>query len=168
MIASHITLGCNLIVYPCPIFSGSLAKPLLKFKAWMSAYIPQKTGCTLQWRHNVRDGVSNHQPHDCLLNRLFRRRSKETSKLRVTGICEGNSPVTGEFPTQRASNAGNVAIWWRHHEYFYLPQSLIVYIGKRDPNKILNTTISQSWADFIPLTWRWPDTDLMIADQPTS
>ena len=27
--------------------------------------------------HNGRDSVSNHQPHDCLLNRLFRRRSKK-------------------------------------------------------------------------------------------
>ena len=46
----------------------------------------------LQWRHNGRNGVSNHQPHDCLLNRLFRRRSKKPSKLRVTGLCAGNSP----------------------------------------------------------------------------
>ena len=46
----------------------------------------------LHWRHNDHDGVSNHQPHGCLLNRLFRRRSKKTSKLRVTGLCEGNSP----------------------------------------------------------------------------
>ena len=59
----------------------------------------------LQWRHNERDGVSNYQPHDCLLNRLFRRRSKKTSKLHVTGLCAGNSPVTGEFPSQMASNA---------------------------------------------------------------
>ena len=43
---------------------------------------------TLQWRHNERDGVSNHQPHDCLIDRLFRRRSKKISKLRVTGLCE--------------------------------------------------------------------------------
>ena len=43
---------------------------------------------TLQWCHNWRDSVPNHQPHDCLLNRLFRRRSKKTSKLRVTGPCE--------------------------------------------------------------------------------
>ena len=70
---------------------------------------------SLQWRPDGQDGVSNHQPHDCLLNRLFRRRSKKTSKLRVTGLCEGNSPVTGEFPPQRASNAKNVSIWWRHH-----------------------------------------------------
>ena len=41
----------------------------------------------LQWHHNERDGVSNHQPHDCLLNRLLGRRSKKTSKLRVTGLC---------------------------------------------------------------------------------
>ena len=47
---------------------------------------------TLEWRHNDHDGVSNHQPHGCLLNRLFRRRSKKTSKLRVTGLCAGNSP----------------------------------------------------------------------------
>ena len=60
---------------------------------------------TLEWRHDGRDGVSNLQTHDCLLNRLFRRRSKKTSKLRVTGLCAGNSPVAGEFPAQRASNA---------------------------------------------------------------
>ena len=69
----------------------------------------------LQWRHNGRDSVSNHQPHECLLNRLFRPRSKTTSKLRVTGPCVGNSPGTGEFPAQMTSNAENVSIWWRHH-----------------------------------------------------
>ena len=70
---------------------------------------------SLQRRHNERDDVSNHQPHDCLLNRIFRRRSKKTSKLRVNGLNAGNSPVTGEFPGQRASNAENVSIWLRHH-----------------------------------------------------
>ena len=47
---------------------------------------------TLQWHHNGHEGISYHQPNGCLLNRLFRRRSKETSKLRVTGLCVGNSP----------------------------------------------------------------------------
>ena len=42
---------------------------------------------TLQWRHNERDGVSNHQPYDCLLSRLFRRKSKKPPKLHVTGLC---------------------------------------------------------------------------------
>ena len=69
----------------------------------------------LRCRHNGRDGGLNHQPHDCLLNRLFRRRSKKTSKLRVTGLCVGNSPGTGEFLAQMASNAETVSIWWRHH-----------------------------------------------------
>ena len=36
--------------------------------------------------------------------------------LRVTGLCVGNSPETDEFPAQRANNAENVSIWWRHHE----------------------------------------------------
>ena len=71
----------------------------------------------LQWRHNGRDSVPNHQPHDCLLNRLFRRISEKTSKLRVTGLCAGNSPRIGEFPAQMASNADNVSIWWRHHGF---------------------------------------------------
>ena len=43
------------------------------------------------------------------------RRSKKTSKLRVIGHCVGNSPVTSEFPAQRASYAENVSILWRHH-----------------------------------------------------
>ena len=71
---------------------------------------------SFQWRHNGRNGISNHQPHDCSLNRLFRCRSKKTSKQRITGLCAGDSPVTGEFPEQMASYAENVSIWWRHHE----------------------------------------------------
>ena len=50
------------------------------------------TRSTLQWRHNGRDGVSNHRRLDCLLNRLSWRKSKKTWKVRVTGLCEGTSP----------------------------------------------------------------------------
>ena len=73
---------------------------------------------SLQWRHNEHDGVSNYRPHDWLLKRLFRRRSKKTPKLCVTGLCVGNWPVTGQFPAQRASNAENVSIWWRHDVFW--------------------------------------------------
>ena len=54
---------------------------------------------SLHWRHIDHDGVSNHQPHGCLLNRLFGRRSKKTSKLRVTSLCAGNSlgPVNSPY-----------------------------------------------------------------------
>ena len=70
----------------------------------------------LQWRNNEHDGVSNHQRQDCLFNRSFRRRSKKSSKLRVTGLREGNLPVTGGFPSQKVSSAENVSVWWRHHD----------------------------------------------------
>ena len=80
---------------------------------------PQSLGhwghMSLQWRQNGRDSVSNYQPHDCLLNCLLKGRSKKTLKLRVPGLCAGNSPGTGEFPTQMASYVENVSIWWRHH-----------------------------------------------------
>ena len=70
---------------------------------------------SLQWHHNEHDGVSNHQCLNCLPDRLFRRKSKKTAKLRFIGLCDGNSPVTGEFPAQRASNAEIISVWWRHH-----------------------------------------------------
>ena len=66
---------------------------------------PEQYISPLLWRHHGGDSVSSHQPHDCLFNRLIRRKSKKTSKLRVTGLCAGNSPGTGEFPAQMASNA---------------------------------------------------------------
>ena len=75
-------------------------------------------GFTLKRRHNGLDSVSNPQPHNCLLNSLFRRRSKKISELRVTGLYAGNSPGTGVFPAQMASNAENVSIWWRHHDTY--------------------------------------------------
>ena len=73
---------------------------------------------TLQWRYNERDDISNDRRLDSLLNSLLRRRLMKTSKLRITGLCEGNPLVTHVFPSQRASNADNVSIWWRHGENF--------------------------------------------------
>ena len=96
---------------------GMIQRFYSSFIKYFFAFIisPTHFKFSLRWRRNGRDGVSNHQPNDCLLNRLFRHRSKKTSKLRVTGLCAANSPVTGEFPAQRASYAENVSIWWRHH-----------------------------------------------------
>ena len=59
----------------------------------------------LQWRKNERDGVWNHQRLDCLLNPLFRRRSKKIPMLCVTGLCEGNTSMTTELPVQSASKS---------------------------------------------------------------
>ena len=69
-----------------------------------AANMSQETiGSHSQWRHNGHNAVSNHQPHDCLLNRLFRRILKKTSKLRVTGLSAGNSQVNSphKWPVKR-------------------------------------------------------------------
>ena len=55
---------------------------------------------TLQWCHNERNDVPNHQPQ-LFTHLLFSHRWEKTSKLRVTGLCMGNSPVTGEFPCKK-------------------------------------------------------------------
>ena len=116
---------------------------------------------TLQWRHDGCDYVSNHQTHDRLLNRLFRRRSKKTSKLRVTGLCAGNSPGTGEFPAQMASNAENVSIWWRHHDKSALlqrtgnksqPMLTQNYANELDESHLDDTKTRLS------ITWKLPTT----------
>ena len=94
--------------FDVPLIWDTIALMWRNSNMWRHFYI------SLRWRHNGWDGVSNHQPHDCLLNRLFWRRSKKTSKPGVTGLCAGNSSGTGEFPAQMASNAETVSIRWRH------------------------------------------------------
>ena len=77
----------------------------------LNALMPEDA---LQWRHNGRDGASNHQAHECL--------PKAQIKGNITAPCHW--PFWGEFagglwiPLQRASNAGNVSIWWRHYVWF--------------------------------------------------
>ena len=97
----------NKVPIPCSSWSNTsiMAKPLSKAMS-IDTHIRRLvviTHRTLHWRHNDHDGVWNYQPHGCLVNRLFRRRSKKTSKLRVTGLCEGfhrwqvNSPHKGPY-----------------------------------------------------------------------
>ena len=81
---------------------------------------------------------------------VYSGRSKKTSKLRVDGLYEGNSPVTGEFSAQRASNAENVSIWWRHHvlmwidaiQYQVLPHQMCFNEKKRSlwPVEVYNNS----------------------------
>ena len=97
-----------------------------------------------QWRHNGRGDVSNHQPHKCLRNRLFRRRSKKTSKLSVTGLCAGNSPGTGEFPAQMASIAEKFSIWWRLYVNWSLFWARQDYYGKTNSYKSISN-IAFEW-----------------------
>ena len=101
---------------------------------------------SLQWCYNECDGISNHQLPECLL----KRRWEKTSKLRITGLCEGNSPVTGEFPAQRASNAENFSIWWCHHD------DVIYVIAWRTVDKAITKTTPPA------LTCNWPVIDKCI------
>ena len=115
IISAFSCILCNNVHVFCP-FSYD------KFDSWLECHSivgSKQSLCprALHWCHNQRHGVSNHQPNNCLFRRLFRRIPKKTSKPRVTGLCAGNSPVTGKFPAERASNAENVPIWWRHHEW---------------------------------------------------
>ena len=137
---------------------------------------------TLRWRQNEHDGVSNHRRHNCLLNRLFR---PKISKLCVTGLCEGNSPVTSEFPTQRASNAENVSIWWRHHEYEACNPGYIIGTSTPTPyhlNQLVIRTIEIKYLEIVynishfvrryfftifMLTLRLRQNDRHVADQIT-
>ena len=91
------------------------------------------------WRHNERDCVSNHQRLDCLLNRMFRRISNKIPKLRVTGLCDGNPPVTGAFPSQRPVTLNFFSIWY-HHDYFcrhIVCRYLITFIRRSDYHKVI-------------------------------
>ena len=107
----HLYRVCNSVIqFRLSIVAIKFATEVIPYKrnVWIIT--------TLQWHYNDRDGVSDHSRLHCFLNCLFRRRSKNKSKLRVTGLCVGNSPVTGEFPAQKASSGENVSIWWRHHD----------------------------------------------------
>ena len=100
------------------------------------------TDDALPWHHNERDGVSNHRRLDCLLKRLFRRRSTKTSNLRVTGLRDGKSPATGEFPAQMASDAENVSIGhWSCDDVRYRWLSYLMDLNGFAVNMIYHKTL---------------------------
>ena len=107
----RLRLNQNSVQFRCSLIYNQIS-PIQKWWVTSAHWKPYTT------HHHYSDVImstSASQITDCLLNRLFRRISKKTPKLCVTDLCEWYSPVTGEWPTQSASNAGNVSIWWRHH-----------------------------------------------------
>ena len=78
---------------------------------------------------------------------VYSGRSRKTSKLRVIGLCEGNLPVIGQFPAQRASNAENVSIWWRHHKNIVCEKAAV--LSREGEFSITDTFFSKSNASFI-------------------
>ena len=69
----------------CWVYQTPLPEPLLT-----GLQAIEQVVTTSQWRHNERDGISNHQPHDCLLSILFqrtwRKHQSSTSLAFVQGI----------------------------------------------------------------------------------
>ena len=84
---------------------------------------------SLLWRHYGRGSVSNHQPRDCLLNRLFGRRSKKNqssaSLAFVWGIHRGPVNSPHKWPVTRKMCPFDDVImcnivWWKwssHGDY---------------------------------------------------
>ena len=138
---------------------------------WLSPY-PE----SLLWRHTGHDGVSNHQPHDCFLNRLVRRRSKKESKLRVTGLFCGEftGPRNSEFPAQMGPVTrksfhlmtsswipGTVPMAWHiihycHHCGCYHCNSAVldklIQSAGRSGSSRYNLPITYLW-----ISWQWLD-----------
>ena len=106
--------------------------------------IPQCS--TLQWRNTERDDVSNHQLHDCLPNRLFKAQIKENTNA------PRHWPLWGEFTAQRASNAENASIWWRHHDklWYCLRSFPQTNDGKITVDKFKSDYVDKNW--LIPIT----------------
>ena len=121
---------------------------------------------SLLWRHNEHDSVSYHQPRGCLLDRLFRRRSKKTSKLRVTGLCVGNSPGPVNSPhkgpvTRKMFPFDDVIMCWPRPRKKHHPSSLnlTIFIARLNwesisrsvalqNNRDLNQCILHLWSKF--------------------
>ena len=123
---------------------------------------------TLHWLHNERYGVSIYQHLHCLLSRLFKRTSKKNNKAPRHWPFQGNPPVAGGFPSRRASNAENVFIWWRHHEFnSSVPMELICWdtmspevtiLVKCQPRSALNRLIIPlKTVNLIGLISRYPN-----------
>ena len=113
---------------------------------------------TLLWRHNGCDSVSNHQHHDCLFNRLFKRRSKKTSKLRVTGLCAGNSPGLVNSPHK----------WPVTRKMF--PFDDVIMKVHHYPNSVPTSFVSHANFNRLPGAMVWPKlcTDLIAKDDITT
>ena len=92
-----------------PIISCKISQQFYMLVCVWTFYLSNVTPVPLQWHHDEHYGISDRWHLACLLNCLLRRRSKKTPKICVTGIWEGNSLMTDEFPTQ------NVSIRLRHH-----------------------------------------------------
>ena len=96
---------------------------IFPFQCRQPAFLSSRSTSILQWRHNERNGVSNHRRFDCLFTQPFvQAQIKENIKAPRHWPLWA---VTGGFPSQRASNAKDVSIWWRHCDHSIVPLLLL-------------------------------------------
>ena len=114
-------------IYPCP--SGFLTGTRVNMRIIYTTWVGEETQRCVQNRPgSISLTTTKSIPHynDVIMSATASQitgvsivysavRSQKISKLRVTDLCAGNSPVTGEFPAQKACNAKKNSIWWRHH-----------------------------------------------------
>ena len=85
-----------------------------QFDVWRTKHV-----VPLQWRHNERHLASQITGVSIVCSSVgWGADQRKHQNYASLAVCVGNSPVTGEFPAQRASNAENVSIWWRHHPFY--------------------------------------------------
>ena len=116
-------------------------------------YIPTEISCkmtcdiSLRWRHNGHDGVPNHEPRYCLLNRLFGPRSKKTSKLRVAGFVRGIHRGPGTSPhkwpvTRKMFPFDDVIMSWNFSIVPTIPLLLVLTAATPNAPAIMNWKIT--------------------------
>ena len=84
-------------------------------KSGISLHLLGRLGVNIHYSDVIMSVMASQITSLTIVYCLSRSGSTKTSKLRITGLCEGYSPVTSEFAAQRASKAKNLSIWWRHH-----------------------------------------------------
>ena len=127
--SSHFCLGLSVLIWKCK--ECSFDNLMISFKVGdkVSQNHPALTMLIWRWKYSMVPCYSRvcYNHYNAMVSQIpsiaivystaySKHRSKKTSKLCVTGLCEGNSLVTGELPWQRDSNAGNVYLWWCHHD----------------------------------------------------
>ena len=97
-------------------FYVSGKRPILTIRQWTPHSSPVRVNSGTVHCDVIMRPMASQSPASRLFALPFVQvQIKETSKLRVTGPCDGNPPVASGLPSQRASNAENVSISWRHH-----------------------------------------------------
>ena len=176
IVSTICEINCCLTKPPLKLWHWWVITPVVVFRV-MIYLCPQFHVCLnnlclrkrhpLRWRRNGHSGVSNHQPHHCLLNRLFGCRSKKTSKLRVTGLCAPHKwPVTPKmFPFDDViMPTGHPRLHWElddgllhetfgdyvpptiHHMWWFYPRSRLTHPPPGQMAAISQTMFSDAFS----------------------